>query len=243
MPSSSIPSGPKRDPRPEARIGAVDLLARLNDRQREAVTHGNGPLLVLAGAGSGKTRAITHRIAWLVRERGVAPERIVAVTFTNKAASQMRDRVRGLLGAATFESWIGTFHALCLRILRRDGARIGLAPGFNIYDTDDQLALVKRTLKSEGLDDGSRTPRSFLSRISTFKNAMQRPDEVTAHAYNPEAKTMAAVFAAYEDGLHRANAVDFDDLLVRTLDLFKAAPELAEPSTKRSARRSPQRVF
>ncbi|MCH7781043.1 MAG: UvrD-helicase domain-containing protein [Acidobacteria bacterium] len=214
--------------------GGADLLAALNDRQREAVTHGDGPVLVLAGAGSGKTRVITSRIAWLVRERNVAPERIVAVTFTNKAAAEMRERVQSLLGSATFEAWIGTFHALCLRILRRDGNRIGLRPGFNIYDRDDQLALVKRILKSEGLDDGSGTPRSFLSRISRFKNAMQRPDEVATHAYNPDAQAVAQVFLRYEEGLRRANAADFDDLLVRTLELFRHAPELAEASSART---------
>ena len=213
--------------------GATDLLTALNDRQREAVMHGDGPALVLAGAGSGKTRVITHRIAWLVRERGVGPERIVAVTFTNKAAAEMRERVQGILGAATFEAWIGTFHALCLRILRRDGGRIGLKPGFNIYDTDDQLALVKRILKSEGLDDGSGTPRSFLSRISKRKNAMQRPEEVAAHAYNPDAQALAQVFQRYEDRLRKSNAVDFDDLLVRTLELFRKAPELAEAYSAR----------
>ncbi len=213
--------------------GHADLLAALNDRQREAVTHGGGPALVLAGAGSGKTRVITHRIAWLVRECGVPPERIVAVTFTNKAAAEMRERVRGLLGSVSFDAWVGTFHALCLRILRRDGGRIGLRPGFNIYDTDDQLALVKRILKSEALDDGSGTPRSFLSRISRCKNAMQRPAEVAAHAYNPEAQALAEVYRRFEDGLRSANAVDFDDLLVRTLELFRGSPELAEAYSSR----------
>ena len=215
---------------PEA-AGDADLLAALNDRQREAVTHGDGPVLVLAGAGSGKTRVITSRVAWLVRERDVPPERIVAVTFTNKAAAEMRERVQGLLGSVSFDAWIGTFHALCLRVLRRDGGRIGLQPGFNIYDTDDQLALVKRILKSEGLEDG--TPRSFLSRISKCKNAMQRPEEVEAHAYNPEAQALAQVFQRYEDGLRRANAVDFDDLLVRTLELFRGTPQLAQAYSSR----------
>ena len=145
----------------------------------------------------------------------------------------MRERVRTLLGAATFDSWIGTFHALCLRILRREGGHIGLQPGFNIYDTNDQLALVKRILKSEGLDDGAGSPRSFLSRISRCKNAMQRPDEAAAHAYNPDTQALAEVYNRYEEGLHRANAVDFDDLLVRTLELFKKTPALAEAYSAR----------
>jgi DNA helicase-2/ATP-dependent DNA helicase PcrA len=212
---------------------ASELIASLNDRQREAVTHPGGAALVLAGAGSGKTRVITHRIAWLVLEQRVAPEGILAVTFTNKAAAEMRERVRSLLGHDAGGSWIGTFHALCLRILRRDGEAIGLKQGFNVYDTDDQLALVKRIMKSEGLNDGSGTPRSYLSKISKFKNSMQTPEEASAHAYNPEREAVATIFRRYEEGLRRANAADFDDLLVRTLELFRKHPQIAESYSSR----------
>jgi DNA helicase-2/ATP-dependent DNA helicase PcrA len=142
--------------RPAAAAG-TDLFAGLNPAQVQAVAHGAGPLLVLAGAGSGKTRVITHRIAHLILEVGVEPARIVAVTFTNKAAAEMRERVQALLGSRGFGSWIGTFHAFCLRVLRRDGGRIGLTAGFNIYDTDDQLALVKRILKAETGDETKRS--------------------------------------------------------------------------------------
>jgi len=206
----------------------------LNPAQREAVRHPGGPLLILAGAGSGKTRVITHRIAWLILERGVWPSRITAVTFTNKAAAEMRARIDALLGAGGHGGWIGTFHALCLRILRRDGERIGLLPGFNVYDTDDQLALVKRLLKDERADDEGVTPRAVLSRISRAKNTLQSPEELLRRAFHPEARLAARVFAAYQDALRRANAADFDDLLVRTLDLLREHPDVAERLASRT---------
>jgi len=203
--------------------GAENLLAGLNPAQREAVTHGDGPLLVLAGAGSGKTRVITHRIAWLTLARGVHPSRIVAVTFTNKAAGEMRERASRLLGDNATVGWIGTFHALCLRMLRRDGERVGLQPGFNIYDSADQLALVKRILKEvAGADDGG-TPRSFLSRISRAKNALEGPDELERRAFTPDRQLQVRVFRQYQQALRQANAVDFDDLLLRTIELLDHA--------------------
>jgi DNA helicase-2/ATP-dependent DNA helicase PcrA len=192
----------------------------LNPAQVEAVTHGGGPLLVLAGAGSGKTRVITHRIAHLVLGAGVDPSRIIAVTFTNKSAGEMRSRVQRLLGAAALPSWIGTFHALCLRILRRDGARIGLDPGFLVYDTDDQLAVVRRILKDEGTDETPAGPRSVLSRISRAKNAQVSPEEMAERAFSPEARLAARAYSRYEEKLRMAHAVDFDDLLLRALKLL-----------------------
>ncbi len=192
----------------------------LNPAQLEAVTHGSGPLLVLAGAGSGKTRVITHRIAHLVLGAGVDPSRIVAVTFTNKSAGEMRSRVQRLLGAAALPSWIGTFHALCLRILRRDGARVGLDPGFLVYDTDDQLAVVRRILKDEGTDEAPAGARSVLSRISRAKNAQVSPEEMSERAFSPEARLAARAYARYEEKLRLSHAVDFDDLLLRALRLL-----------------------
>jgi DNA helicase-2/ATP-dependent DNA helicase PcrA len=206
------------------------LLAALNPAQRDAVTHGDGPVLVLAGAGSGKTRVITHRIAWLVSERRVDPWQIVAVTFTNKAAGEMRERVRDLLGAAAEGMWVGTFHALCLRMLRRDGERAGLAPGFNVYDTDDQMALMRRILKEMGADDAAGGARAVLSRISRAKNAMECPSAMEKKAFSPDARVAAQAYALYEEGLRRANAADFDDLLLKALDLLDAEknPDLRE---------------
>jgi len=208
-------------------------LDTLNEPQRRAVTHGAGPLLVLAGAGSGKTRVITHRLAHLIRERGVEPSRIVAVTFTNKAAAEMRERVARLLGGMPPTGFIGTFHALCLRILRRDGERIGLARNFNIYDTDDQLALVRRLLKGQDSDPGDPTPRSVLSRISRAKNALETPSQLEKTAFTPERRRVAEIYARYDAALRQAQAVDFDDLLVRTLELFREHPDVAERYARR----------
>ena len=211
------------------------LLAALNPAQHDAVTHGDGPVLVLAGAGSGKTRVITHRIAWLVSEKRVDPGQIVAVTFTNKAAGEMRERVRSLLGTAAEGMWVGTFHALCLRMLRRDGERAGLAPGFNVYDTDDQMALMRRILKEMGADDAAGGARAVLSRISRAKNAMESPSAMEKKAFSPDARLTARAYALYEEGLRRANAADFDDLLLKALDLLhpERNPDLLEKYASR----------
>jgi DNA helicase-2/ATP-dependent DNA helicase PcrA len=211
------------------------LLESLNPAQREAVVHAGGPLLVLAGAGSGKTRVITHRIAWLVREAGVPPGGVVAVTFTNKAASEMRSRVENILGLGVGGPWIGTFHGLCLRMLRRDGERVGLAPNFAIYDRDDQVALLRRLLREEGADDTAASARAFLARISRAKNAMETPRALEARAFAPDAKLLARMYALYNDGLKRANAVDFDDILLSALELLDAAktPDVRERYAQR----------
>jgi ATP-dependent DNA helicase UvrD/PcrA len=211
------------------------LFASLNPAQRAAVVHEGGPLLVLAGAGSGKTRVITHRIAWLVREAHVPPGGIVAVTFTNKAASEMRSRVEGILGASSGGPWIGTFHGLCLRMLRRDGERAGLAPNFAIYDRDDQVALLRRLLRDEGVDDTASSARAFLARISRAKNAMETPRALEARAFAPDAKFQARIYALYDEGLKRANAVDFDDILLLALEILDAgrAPEVRERYAQR----------
>ncbi len=214
---------------------AGGLLAALNPAQQEAVAHGDGPVLVLAGAGSGKTRVITHRIAWLVSERREDPGRIVAVTFTNKAAAEMRERVRALLGGEAEGMWVGTFHALCLRMLRRDGACAGLAPGFNVYDTDDQLALMKRILKEMGADDAAGGARAVLSRISRAKNAMESPSSLETRAFSPDARLVAQAYARYEEGLRKANAADFDDLLLKALELLD--PERNPETRERYASR------
>ncbi len=218
---------------PPERAGG--LLAALNPAQQEAVAHGDGPVLVLAGAGSGKTRVITHRIAWLVSERREDPRRIVAVTFTNKAAAEMRGRIRALLGGEAEGMWVGTFHALGLRLLRRDGARVGLSPGFNVYDADDQLVLVKRILKELGADDAAGGARAVLSRISRAKNAMESPSSLAKRAFSPDAKLVAQAYALYEEGLEKANAVDFDDLLLKALDLLdpERNPETLEKYASR----------
>jgi DNA helicase-2/ATP-dependent DNA helicase PcrA len=217
-----------RDPFRPSGAAPESILNGLNEAQRRAVTHPGGPLLVLAGAGSGKTRVITHRIAHVIRAEGVSPSRIVAVTFTNKAAAEMRERVLSLMGFDGVLGWIGTFHALCLRILRRDGVRIGLAPGFNVYDSDDQLALVKRLLREESREALTGSPRAYLSRISRAKNGLESPADLERRAHIPEIQLLARLYGRYQESLRRSNAVDFDDLLVRALELFSEHPDVAE---------------
>jgi DNA helicase-2/ATP-dependent DNA helicase PcrA len=194
-------------------------LSSLNPAQREAVTHPGGALLVLAGAGSGKTRVIAHRIAWLVRERGVDPSGIIAVTFTNKAAREMRSRVEAILGTEAGGPWIGTFHGLGLRMLRRNADLAGLPREFVVYDADDQAALVRRLLREHDVDDQAGSARSFLSKISRAKNAMESPEAFEKRAFSPDAKLVAEIYAGYEAGLARAGAIDFDDILLKSLPL------------------------
>jgi DNA helicase-2/ATP-dependent DNA helicase PcrA len=194
-------------------------LSSLNPAQRDAVTHEGGALLVLAGAGSGKTRVIAHRIAWLVRERGVPPSGIIAVTFTNKAAREMRSRVEAILGTEAGGPWIGTFHGLGLRMLRRDAELAGLPREFVVYDADDQAALARRLLREQDVDDQAGSARSFLGKISRAKNAMETPEAFAKRAFSPDAKLVSEIYAGYQAGLARAGAIDFDDILLKSLPL------------------------
>jgi DNA helicase-2/ATP-dependent DNA helicase PcrA len=199
-----------------------DLYDGLNDAQAEAVRHGEGPLLVLAGAGSGKTRVIVHRIARLVREERVAPWHVLAVTFTNKAAGEMKDRLQGLLGPEAQDLWVMTFHAFGARFLRREAARAGLPPSFAIYDDADQVRLVKRIFQELGVDDGAPLrARDALSRIDRWKNAALRPGEVRVGAYDVEGELAVRVYARYQAALARAGAVDFGDLLALPVRLLE----------------------
>ena len=198
---------------------ASPLLAGLNDQQREAVLASEGPVLVLAGAGSGKTRVIAHRIAHLVRERGVPAQRILAVTFTNKAAGEMRARVEALLGAGGLESWLSTFHSLCVRILRRDGAAAGLPRDFLIYDQDDQLAVVREALRALDLSEKLNPPRRLLARISARKSSGR--DDASDAPDSLGSATLARVEERYRQALEAAHALDFDDLLLRCLALLR----------------------
>jgi len=200
----------------------TDFLEGLNDAQREAVLHGDGPLLVLAGAGSGKTRVIVHRIARLVRDEGVVPWRILAVTFTNKAAGEMRERLARLLGPEANELWVQTFHAFGARFLRREAGRAGLSQSFPIYDDDDQLRLVKGILAELGADDGETlTARQALSQIDAWKGHALRPGELRLADYDVEGQLAREVYARYEAALARAGATDFGDLLMRPVRLLE----------------------
>jgi DNA helicase-2/ATP-dependent DNA helicase PcrA len=200
----------------------TDLTADLNDAQREAVLHAAGPLLVLAGAGSGKTRVIVHRIARLVRDEGVVPWRILAVTFTNKAAGEMRERLGALLGVDANDLWVQTFHAFGARFLRREAARAGLSTSFPIYDDGDQLRLVKGILSELGADDGETlTARQALSRIDGWKGLALRPAELQVGDYDVEGQLAREVYGRYEAALGRAGAADFGDLLMRPVRLLE----------------------
>src|SRR2546427_7776412 len=197
----------------------------LNSAQREAVEYPAGPLLVLAGAGSGKTRVLTARVAHLITQQGVAAQRIFAVTFTNKAAGEMRTRVAQLLGADPRGLWIGTFHSLSARLLRREAPLLGFGPNFTIYDADDSEALVKRLLEARQLSPKAYPPRAVHSVISGAKNRMLTPEELGARADTPLVKVAADIFAEVGPALKQANAMDFDDLLLHPLALFREHPE------------------
>lgn len=200
------------------------LLQGMNPQQTTAITAGDGPVLVLAGPGSGKTSVLTRRIAWLIREHRVPHHRIMAVTFTNKAAGEMRSRVEALLGDRLRGLQIGTFHATCARYLRREAERAGYRPDYVIYDSDDQVALVKRVAKEVGLDPKRHNPRAILSKISGAKNEMIAPAEFRALDYFGE--IVKQVYAAYQQALLDANAMDFDDLLLNMVKLMRDNAEL-----------------
>jgi len=197
----------------------------LNPAQEAAVRHAGGPLLVLAGAGSGKTRVLTARIAHLIQQRGVAPQKIFAVTFTNKAAGEMRSRVAALLGADPKGLWIGTFHSLSARLLRREAAALGFGPNFTIYDQDDSESFIKRLLEQRGLSPKANPPRAIHAVISSAKNHMLLPEELGAQAESPLERVAADIYATLGPALRQANAMDFDDLLLHPLTLFREHPE------------------
>ena len=219
----------------------MDFLKGLNAQQREAVSHTEGPLLILAGAGSGKTRVITHRIAHIITSRHVPPSSVLAVTFTNKAANEMRERVAALLEDVHLDSPpnVSTFHSFCVRLLRRDGdplARIrpGFSRRFSIYDDEDQVGIIKSTYRGMGIDEKEFMPyRAALSRISSAKNRKETPQDFYKSAVNPESEKLAAIFAEYEKALHTANALDFDDLLLEAVRLLQSDTATREAWNRR----------
>ncbi len=199
------------------------LRRELNPAQWEAVTHGEGPLLVLAGAGSGKTRVLTYRIAYLIGHLGVDPRTVLAVTFTNKAAREMQRRVEALLGSRAAGLWIGTFHGVCLRILRAHAHLLDVGPGFAVYDAEDQRRVAAAAVKDLGLDPARWTPGWLLYRVQRFKDEGLVPDDVEGEAEAP----LVAFYRAYQDRLRGARALDFGDLLLETMRLFQREPEVA----------------
>ena len=204
----------------------LDLESQLNSEQLPAVTHGDGPQLVLAGAGSGKTRVITYRVAWLVREQKVDPADIVAVTFTNKAATEMRERVEKLLELYPLPTFVGTFHRYALRLLRRYGERVGVQPGFAIFDRADQLSLVKKALAEEGLAESAYEPRKMLAAIGRAKNSLLDPEEYESRASGFYEQKVAQVYRRYQGKLVQASGVDFDDMLRLAVKLLSSEETL-----------------
>jgi DNA helicase-2/ATP-dependent DNA helicase PcrA len=205
----------------------MDFLQGLNPPQRDAVAHTEGPLLILAGAGSGKTRVITHRIARIIHDLRVPPYAVLAVTFTNKAAEEMRNRVASLLEGANLSSKpnVFTFHSFCVRLLRRDGdplsqIRPGFGRNFTIYDDEDQLAIVKAAFRHLGLDESFMKYRAVIAAIGDAKSKKQTPQDFYKRSTDPKTSKLAVIFEEYEKALRNANALDFDDLLLESVRLL-----------------------
>ena len=209
----------------------MNILGELNDVQKDAVVTTSGPLLILAGAGSGKTKTLTHRIAYLIATEKIWPEEILAVTFTNKAAREMRERLAALLeqpNTRSFMPWMGTFHGICVRLLRIEGHHIGIESNYVIYDEDDRQSLVKQAMKSQSISDKQIKARAVSAAISGAKNKLQTPEDFAAAASYPFEKTIAALYAEYEKTKKKAGALDFDDLLIEVVRLMREKPEVRD---------------
>ena len=211
----------------------ADLLAGLNPAQAEAVSHPDGPLLVVAGAGSGKTRVLTHRIAWLIAEKGLSPFEILAITFTNKAAQEMRERVATLVGPVASKMWVSTFHSACVRILRRDASRLGYRSNFTIYDQADAVRLVGYVVRDLGLDSKKFPPRTIHGYISAAKNELVDFEAYASRARTVMERRVGDVYREYQHRLLAANAMDFDDLLLVTVNLLQACPDVLDHYRRR----------
>ena len=207
----------------------MSIYDTLNTEQREAVYHTEGPLLILAGAGSGKTRVLTHRIAYLIEEKGVNPWNILAITFTNKAAGEMRERVDSLVGFGSESIWVSTFHSTCVRILRRFIDRLGYDNNFTIYDADDQKTVMKDVCRYLKIDTKLFKERTLLGAISSAKDEMVTPEEFRLRAEGDfRQQKIAQVYEEYEKTLRSNNALDFDDLLMKTVQLFQTQPDVLD---------------
>ena len=228
-----VPS-PLTEARPaRSGIDAQKLLDGLNPAQRAAVSHPGGPLLVVAGAGSGKTRVLTRRIAWLIAEQHAHPGSILAITFTNKAAAEMRGRVADLVGGRARAMWVSTFHSACVRILRREVSRFGYTSAFSIYDSADSKRLMTLVCRELDLDPKRYSPRAVLAWVSNAKNDLLDHEAAAARASNGTEEVYAEAYAAYQQRLRSANAMDFDDLIMLTVHLFQAFPDVAETYRRR----------
>ncbi len=207
----------------------MGLLDELNDKQYEAVTNTEGPSLIIAGAGSGKTKVLTHKIAYLIGEKSVKPWNILAITFTNKAANEMKERVKNLVGDTASDIWMGTFHSICVRILRKTIDRIGFDSSFVIFDTSDQKSMIKKILKEQNLDDKIFSDKSVLYEISNAKNEMLTPEKYSAKVNGDFRKAkIAEIFALYQKRLKENNAIDFDDIINFTIEILLDNPDILE---------------
>ncbi|MFD8781445.1 DNA helicase PcrA [Kitasatospora sp. NPDC059599] len=214
-------------------IDPAQLLEGMNDPQREAVLHAGSPLLIVAGAGSGKTRVLTHRIAHLLGARGVQPGEILAITFTNKAAGEMRERVEALVGPRARAMWVSTFHSACVRILRRESKQLGFTSSFSIYDSADSQRLMSLVCRDLDLDPKQFPPKSFTAKVSNLKNELIDEETFADQAANPMEKKLAEAYALYQRRLREANALDFDDIIMTTVNLLQAFPDVAEHYRRR----------
>jgi DNA helicase-2/ATP-dependent DNA helicase PcrA len=212
---------------PRTARGAA-LLEGLNPRQREAVAHAGSPLLIVAGAGSGKTRVLTHRIAWLLAERRVHPGEIMSITFTNKAAAEMKERVDALVGRRSAAMWVSTFHSMCVRVLRREAAHLGVRSAFSVYDADDTRRLIGLVARDLELDPKRYAARGLAAQISNLKNELISAADAADRATNDHERRVAEVYATYQARLRQANAFDFDDLIMETVALLQRLPDVAE---------------
>jgi DNA helicase-2/ATP-dependent DNA helicase PcrA len=238
MPSVRGPSarepGTPSDAKPQARRHDPEaLLTGLNGPQRDAVTHAGSPLLIVAGAGSGKTRVLTHRIAYLLAERDVHPGQIIAITFTNKAAGEMRERVSQLVGPRARLMWVSTFHSACVRILRAEHEHAGLKSTFSIYDADDSRRLMQLVGRELDLDPKRYTPRGLAAQVSNLKNELVEPEEFKEKAKGPQERAVAEAYELYQRRLREAHALDFDDIIMSTVHLFQSHPHVAEAYRRR----------
>lgn len=227
-----IYDAPAPAPKPAKPLVDIDSL---NPAQREAVLTTEGPLLVLAGAGSGKTRVLTFRIAHMLGDLGVKPWQILAITFTNKAAAEMRERLAALIPSGTRGMWVCTFHAMCVRMLREDADLLGYTGQFTIYDDDDSKRMVRDIMQALGIEQKQFPINMIRSKISSAKNAMIGPEDMLKSADSPNDKKAAQVYLELERRLRAANAMDFDDLLVRTLELLRTRPEVLDSTKSASA--------
>ncbi|MDV9174617.1 DNA helicase PcrA [Streptomyces sp. W16] len=222
-----------RDGAPRPAVDPAALLDGLNENQRAAVVHSGTPLLIVAGAGSGKTRVLTHRIAHLLGERHVHPGQILAITFTNKAAGEMKERVEQLVGPRANAMWVMTFHSACVRILRRESKKLGFTSSFSIYDAADSKRLMALVCRDLDLDPKRYPPKSFSAQISNLKNELVDEEDFAARAADGFEKTLAQAYAMYQSRLREANALDFDDLIMTTVNLLRAFPDVAEHYRRR----------